>query len=61
MWFLEMYQKLLEKKPVQVKLKLNAEDFNASNIADTSVSCIHSALDCDGAQSPNTRRFELYE
>lgn len=60
-----MYQKLLEKKPAQVKLKLTAKDFNVSNIADTRVSIpsfhgIHS-LDCDGTQSPNASRFEPHE
>lgn len=58
LWFLEMYQKLKEKKASQLKLKLTAEDINACNIADTSVSCILSFLESDETQSPNTSKSE---
>lgn len=61
MWFSEMYQKLLEKKTAQLKLKLIAEDCNACNIAHIKVNHIHSSLVCDVTQPPNTRRSEPHE
>lgn len=61
MWYLEMYQKLLEKKTPQLKLKLIAKDCNTFNIAHIKVNSIHSSLDCDVTQPPITSRSDPHE